>query len=221
MTVTLALLALLMAAFALWLFSHSFNVRPWLPDTGDQRRAQMPAWFTAPRVGLAAFLAAATSLFTLTVSAYLMRMEMAADWRPVPGSTLLWFNTAVMVLASVALQRAWGAARQAQRQSLERALLVGGALTALFVVGQLGVWRQLVADGHYLTANPANAFFYLLTALHGLHLLGGLVAWARVVAKLVGGAEPAALRASVELCALYWHFLLLVWVVLFGLLLMT
>ena len=69
-----------------------------------------------------------------------------------------------------------------------------------------------------MAANPANSFFYLVTAIHGLHLLGGLVALGRTIAKLWRGADLPKLRLSVELCALYWHFLLLVWLVLLGLL---
>jgi cytochrome c oxidase subunit III len=75
-----------------------------------------------------------------------------------------------------------------------------------------------MAAGYVVTANPANSFFYLVTAIHGLHLLGGLVALGRTIAKLWRGADLPKLRLSVELCALYWHFLLLVWLMLLGLL---
>ena len=71
------------------------------------------------------------------------------------------------------------------------------------------------------STNPANGFFYLITGLHGLHLLGGLVAWGRTSDKVWRGFEPAQVRLSVELCAVYWHFLLVVWLVLFALLLLT
>ena len=70
--------------------------------------------------------------------------------------------------------------------------------------------------GLFSAANPANAFFYLLTALHGLHLLGGLVAWGSTTAKVWRGVDVGDVRLSVELCTVYWHFLLLVWLVLFG-----
>ena len=83
-------------------------------------------------------------------------------------------------------------------------------------------WRQLQAAGYYAAGNPANAFFYLLTGLHGLHLLGGLVVWGRTLPGCRAGARrPARLRLSVELCTVYWHYLLVVWLVLFGLLLIT
>jgi len=65
------------------------------------------------------------------------------------------------------------------------------------------------------------AFFLLLTAMHGIHLVGGLAVWARATLRAVRGADFARVRLSVELCTVYWHYLLLVWLVLFGLLLQT
>jgi cytochrome c oxidase subunit 3 len=85
-------------------------------------------------------------------------------------------------------------------------------------VGQLLAWQQLRAAGYFVTSNPANSFFYMITAAHGLHLMGGLVALGRTTAKVWRGAEMAQVRLSVELCTIYWHFLLLVWLVLLGLL---
>ena len=94
------------------------------------------------------------------------------------------------------------------------------ALLALaFLAGQLLAWRQLDAAGYFLASNPANSFFYLLTAVHGLHVLGGLVALARAAGKVWRGEDADRVRLSVELCAIYWHFLLFVWLVLFALLL--
>ncbi len=72
-----------------------------------------------------------------------------------------------------------------------------------------------------MTSNPANSFFYLLTALHGLHLLGGMWVWARTTFRMLTGANAESVRLSVELCTVYWHYLLLVWVALFALLLST
>lgn len=219
MTITLIFLAVLMALFAGWLLSQSFNVRPWVARSASA--PQMPPAVTAPRVGLAVFLAVATSLFALTVSAYMMRMEVGGDWRSLPAPDLLWINTAILLLGSISLQRAWNAARAGRADALRRNLIAGGAGAIAFIGGQYLVWRQLDAAGYYLDSNPANAFFYLLTALHALHLGGGLVAWAGALSKLRHGAKPEAMRARVELCAVYWHYLLVLWVVLFGLVLLT
>lgn len=222
MTIILMVVVPLMALFALWLLSQTLRIRPWVAQSAHTGHApDWPAAATAPRVGLAVFLAVAASLFALTVSAYLMRMEHGNDWQPVTKPLLLWINTGVLVLGSLFLQRAWDAARHDRREAMARALTAGGAATVAFVVGQALVWRQLHAAGYYLAANPAHAFFVLLTALHALHLLGGMVAWGGTMHRVWHGAAPARVRGRVELCAVYWHFLLLVWAVLFALLLST
>jgi cytochrome c oxidase subunit 3 len=143
-----------------------------------------------------------------------MRMELA-DWSPPPRPGLLWANTAVLVLASIALHRATRAAGRADRAATARLLRLGGAAGVLFVLGQILAWRQLARDGYLPANNPADAFFYLITAVHGLHLLGGLVALARTGARL-RRTPLDRLRLSVGLCATYWHFLLVAWVVLFA-----
>ena len=100
-------------------------------------------------------------------------------------------------------------------------LYLAGGFSFGFVLGQVWVWNILIDSGYFAAANPANAFFYLLTGLHGTHLLGGLVAWGRLIVKEGNGVETVKMVESVELCTIYWHFLLVVWVVFFGLLLFS
>jgi len=146
-----------------------------------------------------------------------MRMNMV-DWRALPVPGLLWFNTGVLVLSSAALQWAYLAARRDDMGNVIIGLCAGGASAVTFLIGQLLAWQQLRAAGYFVASNPANSFFYLITAAHGLHLMGGLVALGRTAAKVWRGAGMAQVRLSVELCTIYWHFLLLVWLVLLGLL---
>jgi cytochrome c oxidase subunit 3 len=140
------------------------------------------------------------------------------DWRPVPQLGLLWANTLVLILSSVALQWAQYSVRRGQMDSMRVGLLAGGAFTVVFLFGQMLAWKQLAAMDYFDITNPAIGFFYMITAIHGLHLVGGLVAWGRAVTKVWGDFNVAKIRQSVELCTTYWHFLLLVWLVLFGLL---
>ena len=221
MTTALVFLAAIMAVVVWWLVRQTLDVKPWVEqrplinDHGGDGLSLPPV-----KVGLGVFLAVATSLFGLFISAYLMRRE-GADWRPLAQPMVLWFNTAVLVLGSVFFQWARNAAKSGQPGGVRLGLLAGGACTLVFLAGQLWAWQQLNAAGHFLTANPANAFFYMLTALHGLHLLGGLWVWARTSVRLQRGAAVHEVRLSVELCTVYWHFLLVVWLVLFGVLLIT
>jgi cytochrome c oxidase subunit 3 len=201
-----------------WLSQQRLTAKPWLEEGPiDDFPGTGAMTLPAAKIGLGVFLAVVSSLFALFISAYSMRMNMV-DWRAVPVPGLLWFNTGVLVLSSVALQWARVAARRDDAEGVIVGLLAGGASAITFLVGQFLAWRQLSVAGYFVASNPANSFFYLITAVHGLHLMGGLVALGRATAKLWDGVKIAELRLSVELCAIYWHFLLLVWLVLLGLL---
>ena len=198
---------------------HELMVRPWATDQGkvDDLYAGRASSGLAKKLALRVFLAVVAVLFMLLVTAYGGRMAYE-DWRPAPQVNLLWANTFVLILSSVALQWAQYSVRRGRMDAMRAGLLAGGAFTVVFLFGQVLAWRQLGAMVYFEVSNPAIAFFYLITGLHGLHLLGGLVAWGRTVVKVWGNFDVAKVRQSVELCTVYWHFLLLVWLVLFGLL---
>ena len=113
------------------------------------------------------------------------------------------------------------AARKARLGATVTGFAWGGVFAIAFLAGQLWVWQQFVVWGYFVASNPANSFFYLLTGLHALHLLGGLIAWGIIVAKFLQRVPWPQLGASVELCAIYWHYLLGLWFVLFALLTST
>ena len=214
----LFVLAPIGAIVAWWLSHQRLMAKPWL-EVGAIGEVAVPGPSSLPAatIGLGVFLAVVSSLFALFISAYLMRMQVA-DWAELPSPKLLWFNTGVLILSSVALQYAQVAARRGRMKDVGDGLIAGGLFAFTFLVGQLLAWKQLNAEGYFLATNPANAFFYLLTGLHGLHLLGGLVALALTADKVWRGFDLGQMRLSVKLCAIYWHFLLLLWLVLFSLL---
>ena len=217
MTITLVFLALLMGAVAWWLVKQSVDVQPWA--AGGAALDVHGSLLTQPaaKTALWVFLAVATSLFALFVSAYAMRINYL-DWSPLPQPKLLTFNTAVLVLASIAMQWAVYAARRGDVPGVKSGLMAAGLLTLGFVAGQLAVWKQLQGAGYFIADSAATGFFYMLTAVHGLHVLGGLVAWSRTSARAWQGSRADRLKLAVELCATYWHFLLVVWLVLFAVL---
>ncbi len=198
---------------------HHLTEKPWVTPEGkvaDLRDRGLSS-LSAKKLALRVFLAVVTALFMLLIIAYGDRMAYE-DWRPTPQLGLLWSNTFVLVLSSIAMQWAQYCVRRGQIDGLRVGLLAGGAFTIVFLVGQVVAWRQLGMMNYFDVTNPAIAFFYLITGLHGLHLLGGLVAWSRTVIKVWGDFDVAQVRQSVELCTVYWHFMLLVWLILFGLL---
>jgi cytochrome c oxidase subunit 3 len=218
MNIMFLFLAVLALIVAWWLSQQRITAKPWLEagPIGDTGASSVPA----SKIGLGVFLAVVGSLFALLISAYSMRTEMG-EWKPAPVPKLLWLNTGALILSSGALQWAQIAVKRGKMDAARTGLLAGGVFALVFLSGQLVAWRQLDAAGYYLTANPAAAFFYLITGVHGLHLLGGLVALGRTLDKAWRGVAVGELRLSVELCAMYWHFLLLVWIVFFGLLLLS
>lgn len=219
MTIGLVFLTLMMAVIVWWLFRQTIDVQPWqahaqaLVQDLHGGAPDRPAAKTA----LWVFLAVATSLFVLFISAYAMRLGLA-DWSPLPRPRLLMLNTALLVGASLAMEWTAHAARRADPAGVQRGLGISGLLTFGFLAGQLVVWKQLSDAGFFVATSAATSFFYLFTAVHGLHVLGGLVAWARAGLRAWRGSDPARIRLGVQLCATYWHFLLLVWVALYALL---
>lgn len=220
MTAVVLYLAAIGTVVVLWLSRQRLMTKPWLevgaigevPGTGPTRTP-------AVKVGLWVFLAVVGALMTLFVSAYLMRMHMSHDWRTLPTPWVLWFNTALLALSSFGLHRAQMAARIGWREGIGLGLVAAGLAAVAFLAGQYVAWLQVMQEGFLLATNPSSSFFYLITAVHGLHLAGGMVALGRTGLRAWRGADLTALRLSVELCATYWHFLLVAWLVLFGLLL--
>ena len=230
MKLSVAFAALATGIVIWWLIARRLVSRPWEGDGTTAGRESAGVLDPAPaRTGLWIFLAVLTSFFALFITGYWMRMghgmaEGVAplDWKPMVEPRILWLNTALLVLGSISMQWARHAANHGDGPRARMAWLCGGLFAVAFIVGQALAWRQLQAAGVYAAANPANASFYMLTGVHALHLVGGLVAWSRTSSRLLrADADLESVRLGVELCTVYWHFLLLVWLVLFGLLLKT
>ncbi len=216
----LVVLAVMLAILLGWLLKQSFNTQPWVAEVVEEGAHRAPMNANAKVIALAALLAVITSFFALIMSAYALRMDLG-DWAPLTEPQLLWINSGVLVLASITFQWTRNAAMRGDASKLRPGMIVTGVLTTAFLIGQFVAWRQLNASGEYITSNPANAFFFFLTGAHAVHILGGMYVWARATIRLFTGRGAQTVRQSIELCTVYWHFLLLVWIVMFGLLLST
>ncbi|MBY5519663.1 cytochrome c oxidase subunit 3 [Rhizobium leguminosarum] len=222
MNVILVFLAAIGAIIIWWLAGQRLTSKPWL-ETGsvqlpahvgiDRQQSPVPA----VKIGLFVFLGVVGAVFSLAVSAYFMRMA-STDWWATPVPRLLWVNTAALALSSDALQWAKREAVHGRIEVLRPALAAGLALAIFFLVGQIQAWRELTAAGYVLADNPSNSFFYMLTGLHGLHILGGLAVLAHTTVRAFSTAVATdRLRLSVDLSAIYSHFMLAVWLALFAL----
>jgi cytochrome c oxidase subunit 3 len=223
------LIAMLTAITVWWLLIQRLKDKPWMKQ-GVVPTSQETLTSSAPKVGLWVFLAVVSSLFGLFASAYMMRVGGhggLATWQPLDEPNVLWINTLVLVLASGAMQIARNRIDADDLAGGRSYFLAAGVLTIVFLVGQMFAWQQARAGGNFGPGSPAYAFFVLLTAIHGLHLVGGLWVLGRTTTRLFKGIDAndvvarSGARMSVQLCTTYWHWLLLIWLGVFALLLST
>lgn len=163
-------------------------------------------YFTAISLGLVAIV----MFFMALTSAYIVRKGLGGDWQPVRLPSLLWINTAVLLASSVTIEVARRRA-SGRLKSFRRWWALTTLLGVAFLAGQVIAWRQLVHAGFYLKSNPANSFFYMLTASHGVHLAGGIIALLYVAFRVWERAKISR-DAAAELASIYWHFMDGLWV---------
>lgn len=169
------------------------------------------------RTGIWVGLAAITMTFAAFTSALFVRQGSAVDWEHLVLPRILYLNTLVLILSSLTLERARrkiaafvreeGVSRGQPLQWLGATLGLG----LLFVVGQYMAWLQLRSEGLYLATNPNSSFFYVLTAVHAIHVLGGLGGLTLAIAR-VGRSVPTLRKSTMDAVSYYWHFMGILWV---------
>lgn len=199
-------------------FYKNVTAKPWeytAPTIGTGPETAFQS--TSERIALTLFLVVVGVIFSLLAVSYYVRMELG-DWVPMADPSLLWVNTAMLIASSVLLQLARNTA-QGENFVRARTLFIGAGLFAIFfVIGQAIAWQQLSDIGFTVANGPASAFFYLLTGMHALHIVGGLWVWSKTTLRFFSQSELAEVKQSVELCTTYWHFLLVLWVFIFAVL---
>ena len=195
--------------------SHDGGWRDLTPATGSLRAVEDSS--PASRTGIWVALAAITMTFAAITSAMVVRQGSSMDWRHFTLPSVLYLNTVILLASSVALElarkRVAAFARGAQPgRSLPLLWLwLTLGLGLLFVGGQYVAWLQLKAEGWYLATNPSSSFFYLFTAMHGLHVLGGLAGLTLVIWRF--SRPVSTLRLStLSTVSYYWHFMDVLWI---------
>ena len=155
--------------------------------------------------------------FMALASSYIVRKGLGTDWQRTPLPRVLWFNTAILLASSGTIVAARKKLRGGDRGAFFSWWWVTTGLGVLFLAGQLIAWRQLAAAGMLLATNPSSSFFYLLTAAHGTHLIGGILALFYVILRPWKRSRISQATAA-ELTSIYWHFMDGLWIFLFALL---
>lgn len=178
--------------------------------------------FLSKRIALWLFIAMVTVIFSLFIVTFLTHSQYpdfaalaGAPWRPLGDTSQLWISTGLLVASSVLMQLALTMTK-AQRPGYSLAFLIAAGLMALqFLLSQAVLWQQLSGMGYGIRSNPASSYFFLFTGIHGLHLLGGVAVLIRPLSLMWRSSTTERITGSLRLCALYWHYLLGIWLLLF------
>ena len=157
-----------------------------------------------------------TVLFSLILTGYLYTIPPEQDVKFLFKPNMLWLNTIVLFLVTYYFSKITKDLKKNVKNFKKNLILVGG-LSYLFLFGQIFFWYQLMQDEKFVSTNTYFSSFYIFTALHGLHLLGGLFFWGKVCSKTLKLKEDEIISQSKSISALslYWTFLLIVWMIFF------
>jgi len=152
--------------------------------------------------------------FAAFTSAYLVRRA-EGNWTDFQIPVIFWYSTAVLVVSSVFMHLSYLAAKKDEFLKLRTFISLTFGFGLLFLVMQYLGWLDLQSQGIFLKGNPSGSFYYVLTGLHGFHLVTGLVVllYAFLAARKM--AVHSKNMTQIEVCATYWHFLDILWVYLF------
>ncbi|MBX3181442.1 MAG: heme-copper oxidase subunit III [Polyangiaceae bacterium] len=192
------------------------------PFVGSERETVAPRQpsfrMSMGQLGMLLFLASLTMVFGATLIAYAITRANSPLWRDtdMPGLPLgLIATTVVMVAQAWAMDRALRAIRKNQQRQFTRALWIALGLGVVFVLGQAMNWYEMQQRALSVEVKTLYLFtFYMLTGVHALHIVGGLVPLGIVIAKARRRDYSSSRHEGVRFCVQYWHFLGVVWLVL-------
>jgi cytochrome c oxidase subunit 3 len=169
-------------------------------------------------IGLFVLLAASVMVFVSLTGAFVFRRGLSGDWASVPKPPILFLNTAVLLASSFALEVARRALKAGLRSKFNAWWTAGAVLGVVFLLGQALAWQQLKGLGIYVATSPSSSFFYVLTASHAFHLVGGVAALIYVAVQSLRFSQGPARQTLIDISAIFWHFLDGLWVYLMVLL---
>jgi cytochrome c oxidase subunit 3 len=190
--------------------NHTMDHTAGLLDTTAQRDYQL-------HLGMGIFLGTVTMLFGAFSSAYIVRGATSQDWQAIQLPDFIWLNTLAIALSSLTLELARRGARAANWRQANIWLAATLALAMVFLGGQFATWQWLWALGIGVPTTPHASFFFILTGVHGVHLLAGVLVLGVAGLRLVAvdpDSHASAHRAYLPLSlgAMLWHFLAALWI---------
>lgn len=176
---------------------------------------------SAYRVATTWVMVSVVMLFSTLTFLVKQRWATSEDWVSVALPNVLYVNTGILLMSSMALEFARRALLRDGSRRCARWLLLTLILGLVFLAGQLIAWQQLVTRGLYMASNPGSFFIYLISGVHGFHLLGGIGVLTFIVIFFNTWEDKLKQETAVSVIALYWHFMDALWIYLLVMLFIT
>tara|TARA_B100000965_G_C19340608_1_gene647229 strand:+ start:67 stop:744 length:678 start_codon:yes stop_codon:yes gene_type:complete len=159
-----------------------------------------------------------TTLFSLIFTGYLYSLPPEQDTTFILKANLVWINTLVLILVTFFFNKISSDLKKNITEKIKKNLIYVGGLSYLFLFLQLVLWYQLMKSGNFVSTNTYFSSFYFFTALHGIHLLGGLFFWGKVSSRIfkMDEIDYKNEEKNINALSLYWFFLFIVWFVFFA-----
>ncbi|HTF20310.1 MAG TPA: cytochrome c oxidase subunit 3 [Chryseolinea sp.] len=184
-------------------------------EEASQQRAMEPKKFA-----MWLFIASVTMIFAALTSAYMVR-QAAGNWLVFELPSLFGITTAIILASSATMHWAYISAKRDNLEMTKVAISLTTVLGVAFLVGQWMAWGALVRENVYFVGNPAGSFVYVLSGVHMMHIIGGVVFLLIVLVATFKYKVHSRRLAQMEMCATYWHFLDALWLYLFVFLLLN
>jgi cytochrome c oxidase subunit 3 len=182
--------------------------------------AKKPLSMNPKKFALWLFMVSVVMIFAALTSAYIVR-QAEGNWLIFELPSLFWVNTIIIVISSITMHWAYMAAKRDSTETVKLAILLTTILGIAFLVGQFLAWGDLVSNSVYFVGNPSGSFVYVLSGLHGVHIVGGVVFLLIVLRAAFTLKIHSKNLSLIEMCATYWHFLDGLWLYLFIFLLLN
>lgn len=184
-------------------------------ETADRQLAMNPKKFL---VWL--FIASIVMIFISLSSAYIVKQS-EGNWLIFDFPQMFIYSSAVVVLSSITMQWAYWSAKKDNLFQLKSSMVATIVLAFIFVGAQFKAWGELVDNNVFLVGNPSGSFVYILTGLHAVHLLAGIVFLIIVLISALSYKVHSKSMAQLEMCTTFWHFLSGLWIYLYLFLLLN
>ncbi|MBS1682748.1 MAG: cytochrome c oxidase subunit 3 [Bacteroidetes bacterium] len=166
------------------------------------------------KFGMWLFMASVMMLFMALTSAYIVR-QAEGNWVYFELPSLFYTTSVIIILSSISMQWSYNAAKKDNTSYSKIMLLITSLLGFGFLIGQFFGWKQLVTGNIYLVGNPSGSFLYIITGLHGLHIVSAIVFLLIMLNAVYTGKVDSKNMTKMEMCTTYWHFLGGLWLYLF------